>query len=88
MHIGQVAPATNAVIYFESASEQALYAQVRRLQQAGVVFDEEPVAQRWGWVEARLRDPDENRLVLYWAGEYRLNPPWRIPDEPAGQAPD
>ena len=27
---------------------------------------------------AYLRDPDGNRLCLYFAGENRVNPPWRV----------
>ena len=48
------------------------------LQQAGIVFDEPPSDRSWLWREARLRDPDGNRLILYFGGENRLNPPWRI----------
>ena len=48
------------------------------LQQAGIVFDEPPSDRDWLWREARLRDPDGNRLILYFGGENRLNPPWRV----------
>ncbi|MEO1522796.1 MAG: hypothetical protein AAFU78_18740 [Cyanobacteria bacterium J06633_2] len=41
-------------------------------------FDSEPTDQPWLWREAHLRDPDGNRLILYHAGEYRKNPPWRL----------
>lgn len=30
------------------------------------------------WREARLRDRDGHELRLYFAGENRLNPPWRL----------
>lgn len=63
------------VVYFEVA---ALDAQVRRLQQAGLVFTQEPRDQAWLWREARLNDPAGNTICLYWAGSNRKNPPWRM----------
>jgi hypothetical protein len=30
------------------------------------------------WREAVLHDPSGNKIKLYWAGENRLNPPWRV----------
>ena len=62
-------------VYFELDD---LDAEVNRLVGAGVSFDLLPTDQPWGWREARLLDPDGNRLILYHAGEYRLNPPWRV----------
>ena len=38
----------------------------------------DPVAQGWGWREARLADPSGNALCLYAAGENRRFPPWRL----------
>lgn len=63
------------VVYFECAD---LDATVAALQQRGVHFDDAPHDQRWLWREAHLRDPDENRICLYVAGNNRRNPPWRI----------
>ena len=73
-------PANNGVsVYFECEN---LDNQVDLLIQQGVQFDRLPKDQNWLWREARLRDPDGNQLILYFAGENRLNPPWRInPDE-------
>ncbi|MDX1332933.1 MAG: VOC family protein [Robiginitalea sp.] len=62
-------------IYFES---HRLDAWVAELQEAGFQFDEGPENKRWLWREARLRDPDGNRLILYHAGSNRKDPPWRI----------
>ena len=62
-------------IYFES---HRLDAWVAELQEAGFQFDEAPENKRWLWREARLRDPDGNRLILYHAGRNRKDPPWRI----------
>ena len=63
------------ILYFESESLDHL---VDNLQLSGVSFDQYPVDQRWGWREAHLKDPDGNRLILYYAAENRKNPPWRI----------
>ena len=62
-------------VYFEC---EDLDDYVAKLVKRGLTFDELPEDRRWGWREARLRDPDGNRLILYYGGEYRLNPPWRI----------
>ena len=45
---------------------------------AGIAFDQLPTDQRWLWREARLKDTDGNRLILFYGGENRKNPPWRI----------
>ena len=39
---------------------------------------QEPTDQHWLWREAILHDPSGNKIKLYWAGENRLNPPWRV----------
>ncbi len=62
-------------IYFECPD---LDARVSALKAAGVVFEHDPVDQTWLWREAWLRDPDGNRLCFYFAGENRLNPPWKV----------
>ncbi len=62
-------------IYFECAD---LDKYVEQLNSRGWVFDEMPEDKRWLWREARLKDPDGNRIILFWGGENRKNPPWRI----------
>lgn len=64
-------------VYFECND---LDRHVQDLQLKGIDFDQGPTDQKWLWREARLKDPDGNRIVLYHAGENRLNPPWRITD--------
>lgn len=64
-------------VYFE---EDDLDAAVARLKAAGLVFESDPVDQRWQWREAWLRDPAGNRVCLYRAGEARRFPPWRVAD--------
>ena len=63
------------VIYFE---HQELDAWVAEVQQRGIEFEQLPTEQSYLWREATLRDPSGNKIKLYWAGENRLNPPWRV----------
>ena len=56
------------------------YPHVNKLVSKGILFEGMPNDKRWLWREARLKDPDNNQLILYYAGENRLNPPWRIKD--------
>lgn len=62
-------------VYFECEN---LDEQVTQLINDGIQFDQLPTDQSWLWREARLKDPDNNQLILYFAGENRLSPPWRI----------
>jgi catechol 2,3-dioxygenase-like lactoylglutathione lyase family enzyme len=62
-------------VYFECEN---LDEQVEQLKQNGIQFDLEPTDQSWLWREARLKDVDGNQLILFYGGENRLNPPWRI----------
>lgn len=64
-----------STIYFEHAQ---LDNWVAELQEKGVIFSQLPTDQRYLWREAVLFDPSGNKIKLYWAGENRLNPPWRV----------
>jgi catechol 2,3-dioxygenase-like lactoylglutathione lyase family enzyme len=76
IHLVEELPAGNGVVvYFECDN---LDAHVQELLEKGVVFEELPNDTRWLWREARLKDPDGNQLVLFYGGENRLNPPWRL----------
>ncbi|MBE0361486.1 hypothetical protein PALI_b0468 [Pseudoalteromonas aliena SW19] len=44
----------------------------------GFQFEQQPAEQRYLWKEAILKDPSGNKIKLYWAGENRLNPPWKV----------
>jgi catechol 2,3-dioxygenase-like lactoylglutathione lyase family enzyme len=66
-------------IHFEC---EALDERVAELKATGIAFEQDPVDQPYLWREAILRDPDGNEIFLYQAGENRLNPPWRLPEEP------
>ncbi len=62
-------------VYFECEN---LEEQVEKIKKREIKFDQEPTLQRWLWKEARLKDIDGNQLILFYGGENRLNPPWRI----------
>ena len=66
---------SDAVVYFEC---EDLDAKVLHLQAKGYIFSHEPRDESWLWREARLSDPSGNVVCLYWAGENRRNPPWRV----------
>jgi predicted enzyme related to lactoylglutathione lyase len=66
---------SNIVLYFEC---EDLDGEVERLKNLGLEFEQEPVDQPWLWREAYLRDPNGNRICLFYAGENRQNPPWRV----------
>ena len=62
-------------IYFEC---DKLDEYVNKLVNKGIKFDEMPNDKSWLWREAHLKDLDGNYLVLYYAGDNRLNPPWKL----------
>jgi catechol 2,3-dioxygenase-like lactoylglutathione lyase family enzyme len=65
----------SSVIYFE---HDELDQWVSNIKNQGIVFEQEPTDMGYLWREAILKDPAGNKLKLYWAGENRLNPPWRV----------
>ncbi|WP_100643431.1 VOC family protein [Alteromonas facilis] len=65
----------HSVIYFE---HEALDELCQALSDKGVVFEQQPTDQRYLWREAILKDPSGNKIKLYWAGENRLDPPWKV----------
>jgi len=76
LHVVERLPSGDgAWIYFEV---EDVAATVQSLEATGIIFEEQPVDQTWLWTEARLKDPDGNQLLIYHAGENRLDPPWRL----------
>jgi catechol 2,3-dioxygenase-like lactoylglutathione lyase family enzyme len=65
----------HSVIYFEHENLDELY---QSLIDRGISFEQPPTEQRYLWKEAVLHDPSGNKIKLYWAGENRLNPPWKV----------
>ena len=66
------------------ASEPGSAAWDRYIVREGTGPDRETPPNNWksvfhgrGW--SHVRDADGNRLCLYFAGENRVNPPWRVP---------
>ena len=76
VHLVESLPTNNGTsIYFECAD---LDQKCLDLKSKGIFFDHPPKDQTWLWREARLKDPDGNQIILYYAGDNRKNPPWRI----------
>lgn len=69
------APQSQATIYFENERLDEL---VAVLVDKGFSFELPPTDQPYLWREAVLRDPAGNKVILYWAGTARKNPPWRV----------
>lgn len=62
-------------IYFEV---QQLDDYVEKLIEQRIIFEELPQDKPWLWREARVKDPDGNIIILYFAGINRKNPPWKL----------
>ncbi len=66
---------SNIVLYFEC---EDLDSKVKELKNLGLEFEQEPTDKDWLWRESYLKDPTENKICLFRAGENRKNPPWRV----------
>ncbi len=66
---------SNVWIYFEVNN---LDEYVQQIIDKGIQFEELPNDKPWLWREARLKDSNNNQIILYSAGDKRKNPPWRI----------
>lgn len=75
LHLTDGPVGNGPAIYFECDD---LDARVAALKQASVVFDSGPEDKSWLWREAWLRDLAGNRVCLYFAGDNRRYPPWRL----------
>ena len=80
IHLAEPMTPGRTGVYFECDD---LDDRVVALKASGIVFESDPVDQSWLWREAWMRDPDGNRLCLYFAGENRIDPPWRVSPPPA-----
>ncbi|MEO8770211.1 MAG: VOC family protein [Ferruginibacter sp.] len=76
LHVTNQLPTGNGIwIYFEIEN---LDEYVQSLIEKGIVFEELPDNKPWLWRESRLKDPDNNQLILYYAGTNRTNPAWKF----------
>jgi len=76
IHLVEKLPTGDGItIYFEDDNLDEL---VSQLQAKGISFTQLPVDQRWLWREAHVLDPDGNKIILFFGGKDRKNPPRRI----------
>lgn len=73
--VEKLAVGEGVTVYFECENLDVEY---NRLIAEGLEFIHPPIDQTWLWKEARLKDPDGNNIILFYGGENRVNPPWRI----------
>jgi len=73
----------SSTLYFECDD---LDAKVTELKRLGLKFDEDPTDRPWLWRQAYLKDPNRNKICLFYAGENRKNPLWRLSEPPAAAA--
>lgn len=66
---------SNIMLYFEC---EDLDTKVSELKNKGLEFQQDPQDQTWLWRDAYLFDPNGNRICLFYGGENRKNPPWRV----------
>ena len=76
VHVADGVVVTNSIVlYFDC---EKLDETVADLKSKGLVFDEDPTDREWLWRQAYLRDPNGNKICLFYAGDNRKNPPWRV----------
>ena len=66
---------SNIVLYFEC---EDLDREVEGLKNLGLQFEQEPADQDVALARSVSRDPNGNKICLFFAGENRQNPPWRV----------
>ena len=62
-------------IYFEVDNVDI---KIKELLENNFIINELPEDKPWLWREARLKDLDNNIIIIYNAGKNRKSPPWRI----------
>jgi catechol 2,3-dioxygenase-like lactoylglutathione lyase family enzyme len=62
-------------IYFEVENVDI---KTKELLEKGFVIENFPEDKPWLWRESRLKDFDNNLIIIYNAAGNRKNPPWKI----------
>ncbi len=73
--VNELPHGNTAWIYFECDD---LDTTIQQLLAKGITIDEQPEDKPWFWREARLKDSDNNQIILYTAGPNRKDPPWKV----------
>lgn len=67
-----------AQLGLELPSRDALDSYVAGLVERGVPVADGPTDRSWLWRDARVFDPDGHEWMVFFAGENKLDPPWRV----------
>jgi len=73
--VDEVGEGEQVTVYFE---DDDLDHTCERIRRDGIGFEHPPTDMAWLWREARLRDPDGHRLCIFYGGDARRYPPWRV----------
>lgn len=73
--VNELPKGEGVIVYFEDENLDKL---VDKLIMLGIKFDKLPNDESWLWREASLYDTDGNKIILFYGGKNRKNPPWRI----------
>jgi catechol 2,3-dioxygenase-like lactoylglutathione lyase family enzyme len=73
--VDQLSTGEGIWIYFEVENVEI---KIKELVEKDIIIESHPEDKPWLWREASLKDLDNNKIIIYHAGENRLNPPWRI----------
>ena len=73
--VAQLPQGEGVSVYFELDNLDEFVAE---LVDKEIEFEELPNDKNWLWREARLKDIDNNQLILFHAGVNRKDPPWKL----------
>lgn len=76
--VDKIADTSVCHLYFEFDSAAELDAKVVEFQAMDFAEFSDPIDQNWRWRESHVNDPSGYVIVLYYAGENRIFPPWGV----------
>lgn len=79
--VDEIADTSVCDLYFEFDSADELDEKVAAFQAQDFADFSDPIDQNWLWRESHVIDPSGFTVVLYYAGENRIFPPWGVKDK-------